>query len=26
VIAAAASEPFPTEPGTTDLPGLERTE
>ncbi len=26
VMAAAASEPFPTEPGTTDLPGLERTE
>ena len=26
VIAAAASEPFPAEPGTTDLPGLERTE
>jgi hypothetical protein len=26
VMADAASEPFPTEPGTTDLPGLERTE
>jgi MoaA/NifB/PqqE/SkfB family radical SAM enzyme len=25
VVAAAATEPFPTEPGTTDLPGLERT-
>ncbi|HEY6549663.1 MAG TPA: PqqD family peptide modification chaperone [Solirubrobacterales bacterium] len=26
VMAAAARAPFPTEPGTTDLPGLERTE
>jgi hypothetical protein len=26
VMAATATEPFPTEPGTTDLPGLERTE
>jgi hypothetical protein len=24
IMAAAATEPFPTEPGTTDLPGLER--
>jgi MoaA/NifB/PqqE/SkfB family radical SAM enzyme len=26
VMAAAAAEPFPDEPGTTDLPDLERTE